>query len=257
MFDARCHVPMRGAQHLMLGEIKPISDNGPEAGMFGRLYRFVYVDKSATWFNVARHDEATSEELSRISLPDELRPNTEMFDFVFYPKGHSLYVNTRSGNKVNGKRHGIGIGQVLKLLKTLALLPAIEQRFGAVEITVLPDQEQLDRILSIHKLNKLVIEVSKPNPDELGQAQARVFDRLSGMKARKLKQELIAEKNESIAVDDDTRTLAKVPAFRLAGLGGGVISSQFTGRGLPSMWHGKLEQGFGVQTTEVRFALRQ
>jgi hypothetical protein len=196
----------------MLGELKPISDAGPEAGLFGRLYRFVHVDKNAPWFNVARHDEATSEEISKISLPDELRPNTEMFDFVFYPSGHSLYINTRSGNKVNGKRHNLGVGQVVKLLETLASLPAIEQRFGVVEITALPDKEQLERILSIHTLNKLVIEVSKPNPDELGKAQAKVFDRLSGMKARKLKQELVAERHESIAVDEDTRTLARVAA---------------------------------------------
>lgn len=212
MFAERRHVPMRGAQHLMFGEIRPISDSGPEDGLFGRLYRFVFIDRDASWFNVSRHDEATPEELSKINLPEELRPNTETFDFVFYPKGHSFYFNMRSGNKVNGKHHALGVGQVVKLLKTLAALPSIENRFGVAEITAFPAQEQLEKILSIHSLGKLLIEVSKPNPDELGQAQAKVFGRLAGMKARKLRQELVAEKNESIAVDDDTRTLAQVAA---------------------------------------------
>lgn len=250
MFNERRHVPMRGAQHLMLGELKPISDAGVDAGLFGRLYRFVHVDKDAPWFNVTRHDEATREELSRISLPDELRPNTETFDFVFYPRGHSFYINTRSGNRVNGKRHSIGVGQVVKLLKTLASLPAIEQRFGVVEITALPDQEQLERILSIHTLNKLVIEVSKPNPDELGQAQAKVFDRLSGMKARKLKQELLAERHESITVDDDTLTLARVAAGngKVVGYGYTLDNKKVEESTLAKPWTDRVPYDSDIQT---------
>lgn len=250
MFNLRLHVPMRGAQHLMLGELKPVSGDGSDGALFGRLYRFVHVDKDAPWFNVARHDEATSEELSSINLPDELRPNTETFDFVFYPKGHSFYINTRSGNRVNGKRHSIGVGQVVKLLKTLASISEIQQRFGVVDITAFPDQEQLEKILSIHNLNKLVIEVSKPNPDELGQAQAKVFDRLSGMKARKLKQELIAERYESITVDEDTRTLARVAAGngKVVGYGYTANNKKVEESTVAKPWTDRVQYDSDIQT---------
>lgn len=226
VFKSRTAIPGRGAQHLMIGELKSINDERPEEGMVGRIYRFVNIDKNAQWFNVVRHDDATPEEVDAIHFPDELRPNTETFDFVFYPKGHTLYVNMRSENKIEGKYHPIGVGQVLKLLKSLMSLPAIHKQFGAVDVTAIPDREQLERILSIHQLSKLVIEVTRPNPDELGKAQERVFARFERMNVRKVRQEITAEKKESITVDAETRELAEV-----ASMNGKVIGTGYTEKG--------------------------
>lgn len=250
MFSLMRHIPVRGAQHLMLGEIKPISDAGPEQGLFGRLYRFVHIDKGAAWFNVSRHDEATAEEVSKIILPEELRPNTETFDFVFYPKGHTLYLNMRSGNKIGGKHHTIGVGQVVKFFKVMSSIPEIENKFGAVDITALPDKFQLEKILSIHSLNRLIIEVSKPNPDELGKAQAKVFSRLSGMNTRKIKQELFSEKSESISLDDDALTLAKVAATngKVTGYGYTAVNKKVEESTVNKPWKDRILYDQDIQT---------
>lgn len=223
LFRSRRHIRVYGSLHLMLGELKPIDSTKGMTGLFGRLYRFVNIDKDAPWFNVAKHDEATEEELAQINLPDELRPNTEMFDFVFYPVGHTFYFNTRSGNKIDGKRGSLSPGQVAKLLVALTSLQPIEKKYGPVEVTTLPDKEQLEKILAIYSLKKLVIEVSKPNPDELGVAQAKVFNRLDKMKSRKIRQEIYAEKDASITLDEDSRTLAHV-----ASTNGKVVGSGYT-----------------------------
>lgn len=223
IFRSKRHVPVYGSLHLMMGELKPIDETNGMSGLFGRLYRFVNIDKDAPWFNVAKHDEATAEELAQINLPDELRPNTEMFDFVFYPVGHTFYFNMRSGNKIGGKKGNLGTGQVVKFLKTLTSLQPVQERFGPVDVTALPDQEQLEKILAIHSLQKLVIEVSKPNPDELGEAQAKVFGRLDKMKTRKIRQEIFAERHESIELDEETVTLARVAATN-----GKVVGSGYT-----------------------------
>lgn len=223
LFRSRRHVQVYSSLHLMLGELKPIDATNGMTGLFGRLYRFVDIDKDATWFNVDKHDEATEEELAQINLPDELRPNTEMFDFVFYPIGHTFYFNMRSGNKIRGKQGNLGPGQVVKLFKILTSLQPVQEKFGQVDITVLPDTAQLEKILAIHSLQKLVIEVSKPNPDELGEAEAKVFSRLEKMKSRKLRQEIFAEKHESIELDEDTKSLARVAATN-----GKVVGSGYT-----------------------------
>ena len=223
LFKIRRHIRVYGSQHLMLGELKPIDSVHGEIGLFGRLYRFVNIDKDSPWFNVAKHDEATEEEVKQIHLPDELRPNTEMFDFVFYTRGHTFYFNTRSGNKVDGKRGNLSPGQVAKFFAALTSYPLIQKKFGPVEVTTLPDKKQLEKILAIHSLRKLVIEVSKPNPDELGAAEKKVFDRLSKMNSRKIRQEIYAEKNESIRLDDDSKMLARVAATN-----GKVVGSGYT-----------------------------
>lgn len=208
-------VAIRGAQHLMLGELRARNIDNPEQGLFGRLYRFVHIDPHAPWLNVVRQGIATEDEVAGVSIPEELRPNAEMFDFVFYPHGHTLYFESKSTKK------SLSPGQVAKLLTTLFSDQQIIEEFGPVEVTVLPDRELLDQILSIHTLRKLIIEVSKPNPDELGDAQARVFGRMGRMNARRIKQEITAETDESIELDEDTREIARVAASNgwVAGIG--------------------------------------
>lgn len=211
-FDLRQSVSVRAAQHMMIGELRPYSENDPKQRLAGRIYRFLQIDKNAPWFNVARHDVATDDELRKINIPDELRPNTEMFDFVFYPHGHTLYFDTHSNAARASEQRTMSAGQVGKMLSTLFSHQEIVQEFGQVEVTVLPEQEQLERILSIYELRTLTIKVTRPNPDELGAAQARVFARLNNLKARQIKYELTAETGQSITPDDDTKQIALVAA---------------------------------------------
>ncbi|HJU70363.1 MAG TPA: DUF4747 family protein [Paucimonas sp.] len=211
-FDLRQTAAIRASQHMMIGELRLYSDNDPQHRLTGRIYRFLQIDKNAPWFNVARHDVATDAELRRINIPDELRPNTEMFDFVFYPRGHTLYFDTHSNAARASEQKTLSAGQVGKMLNILFSHVEILHEFGQVEVTVLPEREQLELILSIYQLNKLTIEVTRPNPDELGAAQARVFTRLGNLKARKAKYELTAESGESITPDDETKQIALVAA---------------------------------------------
>lgn len=206
VFKTGQSVAIRGDQHLMIGEMRYLNTDDPLQGLFGRLYRFIHIDKNAPWFNVEKNDVATEEELAQINIPDYLRPNCEMFDFVFYPRGHAFYLETKAG------QHSLSPGLATKMLRSLFASPEIVREFGQVDVNVFADKEQLDQILKIHELRRLIIEVSKPNADELGKAQAKVFGRLGSMNARKLKMEIVAESKESIELDTQLKTAAQVAA---------------------------------------------
>jgi|GEM_PF-994193 len=250
LFAQRHHVPVRGAQHLMLGELYPLHSSNPVQGFQGRLYRFIHIDKNAGWFDISRNDVATEQELEKVNLPDHLRPNTETYDFVFYPHGHRLYINTRSGKLVHNRYPMLSVGQVVKFLRALCSLNVVTESFGDVEITALPDQEHLEKILAIPQLRRLVIEVIKPNPDELSEAESEVFARFASMNVRKSKLELTAEKHESIVVDNDTRKLAQVGAVN-----GQVSGEGHTNSGRPvkestvaKPWRDQVAYNPGIQT---------
>ncbi|WP_199052936.1 DUF4747 family protein [Aquitalea sp. ASV15] len=206
VFHSGRSVAIRGDQHLMIGEMRYLNSDDPLQGLFGRLYRFVQIDKDAPWFNVEKNDVATEEELAQINIPENLRPNCEMFNFVFYPRGHAFYLENKSG------KHSLSPGFATKMLRALFADPEVVKEFGEVEVNVFADKEHLDKILRIHELRRLIIEVSKPNADELGKAQAKVYGRLGALNARKLKMEIVAENKESIALDEDLKTAAKVAA---------------------------------------------
>ncbi|UJB30298.1 DUF4747 family protein [Chromobacterium sp. Beijing] len=199
-------VAVRGDQHLMIGEMRYLNVDEPLQGLFGRLYRFIHIDKTAPWFNVAKNDVATKEEVAQINIPEHLRPNCEMFDFVFYPRGHAFYLETKAGQR------SLSPGLATKMLRSLFAVPEVVNKFGQVDVNVFADKGQLDHILKIHQLRRLIIEVSKPNADELGRAHEKVFGRLGAMKARKLKMEIIAESKESIELDAQIKIAAQVAA---------------------------------------------
>lgn len=204
LFAMKRPVTLRTTQKIMLGELLPLTRGQPTEGMFGRFYRFDQIDPESPWFNVVSHEAATDEEMAAVSIPSHLKPNLVTFDFVFFPQGHRLYFVSKYD------KYATSPGSIRKLFATLVEQESIVQRFGKVEITVLPDHHQLRRILSLHRLAKLTIDVIRPNPDDNSDEDEEVFRRLASQGARRVTQILTAEPRETIRPDRDTEVLARV-----------------------------------------------
>ena len=67
-------------------------------------------------------------------------------------------------------------------------------------------------MLSLPVLERLTIELKRPNPDDAGGERARWMKKLQKQHAQSLKTELVAVKGESIKPDEDTRSAAHVAA---------------------------------------------
>ncbi|MBU1215253.1 MAG: DUF4747 family protein [Gammaproteobacteria bacterium] len=214
-------VSIRTTQRLMIGELRPLSKSqGMIGGMFGRIYRFDQIDPDAPWFNVERNDVATVDEMAAIAIPDDLKPNLMMFDFIFYPHGHKFYFTSKHNKSTLSPQ------ALVKLFSYLFTAAKIVHEFGKVELTVIPDRAQLNKILSIPRLTKLTIDVIRPNPDDNTDDEEEVFRRLHAQSARRITQVLTAEPHESIKPDNDTALLAKVAAHN-----GKVVAIGYTTRG--------------------------
>ena len=205
LFSLKRPIAIRGTQFVMIGELERVDKEDPLKGISGKIYRFDHIDEQAPWFNVEDHSVAKPDEVAKVNIPKHLKPNLVMFDFVFFPRGHKMYIESRNSTKT------LAAGVVKKLLDSISLIPAIVKQFGSVEVTVLPDKESLETILRIHRLTKLVIDVKRPNPDDLGEKEdVRVFRRFKKMNTRRLEQVLTAEPGETIKPDEDIQLLARV-----------------------------------------------
>lgn len=202
----RMPVQIRGAQHIMLGELRFLDRDHPADGLFGRVYRFDHIDSDLPWFNLQRHEEATEEEMAAIAIPDNLVPNLVLFDFVFYPKGHALYFVSK------WDRHSLSPRSMCKLLEAVFASQDLFERFGRVDLTIMPDRQTLSRIMKLHRLAKLTIDVTRPNPDDNADDDEEVFDRMKNQGARRVVQVMTAESGESIKPDYETAQLARVAA---------------------------------------------
>jgi hypothetical protein len=151
-----------------------------------------------------RHEEATEDEMAAIAIPEDLVPNLVLFDFVFYPKGHALYFVSK------WDRHTLSPRSLCKMLEVVFRAQEIFGRFGKVDMTIMPDKQTLSRILKLHRLAKLTIDVSRPNPDDNAEDDDEVFERMRDQGARRMVQVMTAEAGESIKPDEVTAQLARV-----------------------------------------------
>lgn len=205
LYSLKRAIQIRGTQCLMIGEISRVNRDDPMEGLFGRIYRFDQIDPDAPWFNIEDHAVATDDEMAQVSIPSKLKPNLVMFDFAFFPNGHKLYMESRSGQK------NLSPISVKKLIDSLCKHPRIIQDFGKVEVTVLPDKEQLETIFRMYRLAKLVVDIRRPNPDDFGEDEEDVvFKRFEQLGARRLVEVVSAEPGDTIRPDDDLKMLARV-----------------------------------------------
>lgn len=172
----------------------------------GEIYRFVKVDADEPWFNTRTAKQATEKDVAAINIPDHLLAHLQRIPFVFLPDKHQLWFVSRD------RKNSLGPLVAERFLQKLFEIVAAQKQYPTVSVTALPDAETLKNLLSMHRLQKLIIEVKRPNPDDGAAAAQRTMQRLQRLHAKKETMELIADDDGSITPDDELKSYAEVAA---------------------------------------------
>jgi hypothetical protein len=88
----------------------------------------------------------------------------------------------------------------------------IQQRFGQIDVTLVPDMAVLDQILEA-PLRRLEMRIERTNPDDYDLATfERIEARLRANNAQREEVVLVPDSGEHLTPDDETRELARVAA---------------------------------------------
>lgn len=188
----------------MLGSVWLNDRTDPYPVLAGQIYRFIRLDPSQPWFNVESKDVATEDEMSKVSIPGNLLPNLRQIQFLFFPREHRLALITRS------QKNTMSVGAAKAFFERLFADSRLQEKYGPVSITVLPDKDRLAYVLQTPKMHKLTIEIVPPNPDDPDDEEAKVLEKLRRQNARRLTVQVDGQKNEPIEPDDDTKLYARV-----------------------------------------------
>jgi len=177
--------------------------------LYGRILVWAEIDTEGQWLNKEKNVEATLEEKQIIAeaLPENYEPNFRSFYFIFIESRHRLVFETRND-----------LGQHLAPSRSQRIFERLFDRFlpsdaPDVDVTPIPEDETLEKILRIPRLRRLEILLKRPNPDDVADDAERVLAALERQGARSQTIELIkAPKKKSLAPDDDTKKLAKIAA---------------------------------------------
>lgn len=204
---------------MFLGRLSTITDEKPLDGLAGEFYRFFNLDKKSAWMDVAARRALKRDEASQgvKNIPENLKPDASMFQFVFYPANHRLVFTLKGQyfeNSLTNPRSAPSISpdRMVSVLNQLFSDPIIEKKFGKVDITAEPRREKLDEILSLKRLQTLKIELTRPNPDDFEEIEQQLLKRLDDQNVDRQTIILHAATGKGIQVDPDTKKLAKVAA---------------------------------------------
>ncbi|HMI84649.1 MAG TPA: DUF4747 family protein [Polyangiaceae bacterium] len=192
------------------GRIGSIASNPDANGLhFGRLNTFVDFDLKKPWLNTDTDDIAGIEQVRAIQLPANLKPEYLPIEFAFHPGKHLLFIRAEKTGPTNLER----------VIFNLLNHPRVNRGEQRVNVTVVQEESALDRIFGIETLSRLRIVVSRPNPDDFEEFDARLKERLAEQSADQVTVELVG--TDGLEPDETTKALAYVALKNGSVLGSG------------------------------------
>ncbi|MDU0339565.1 DUF4747 family protein [Bosea rubneri] len=189
----------------------------------GRILIYANIDKDSPWLDIETGEELTEEDLDEISIPDKARPNFKSFIYVFDEKNHLLYFET-----VNEFGKGLGISTAYRAIARLLGEDRTSQLETAVEVTVVPEEDAVDRILNMPGLKRLFIRINAPNPEDFEDKKLEVLRDLEANHAKRVDLNYVkAAGAESLTPTEEVRQLAQIGAEN------GYVKGESNGDGQP------------------------
>lgn len=123
----------------------------------GTLSRFSIIDVGGDWFDVKGFGPASEEDLKKIQIPRNLRPNLISKPIYMDVNEHLISVMTYSVRK------SISPLQIEKYFRMIVSLPEVVTEFGAVQVDLFKDSSEIEALLGLETLKEVKIIVKRPN----------------------------------------------------------------------------------------------
>lgn len=204
IFDdaALSHVRFWGDLHATIS--KPIR---LEDGFFrGRIAIWTEIDTSEPAIKTDVLEEVDVRDLD-LSLPSNVGFNGRIFTFVFREEDHIAFVETKNDIGKN-----LSPSRAAKILQLLFSPEVLGVDAPMVEVTVIPDEDALKRILGLHYLRSIHMQIVRPNADDLD-----VQDILDGLVEQGAKSQTLhytaASGEGGLKLNERSKTQAETAAY--------------------------------------------
>ncbi|HHE3620746.1 TPA: DUF4747 family protein [Pasteurella multocida] len=189
-----------------IGELSTDKEYNGQRYFLGQIYKYAKIDINRDCLNTKTKKVATEEEKKALVVPKHLRPHFIKIPFLFIPKGHRFYIQTKH------KDDSFGITKAKKVLEKLVQNKKIFEKFGGIEITIQPDSQKVDELLNRKDIDKLILEIVRPNPDGIKGVEASLYKKMKKRNLKKQRIEYITVRDEHLNVDEELKMEARVAA---------------------------------------------
>lgn len=167
----------------------------PENGnVYGKFVKYTQVDPRKPWFSKRKRAAILDKDgkPEQVVSP-EFGPNYEKIPFLFHPVGHLLHFDTLK-KTISPRALSRALFEIFSSLDVFAL-------FGNINVTVVPEHDVMERILSLPHIRRIDVVWTQPNPDVPTDDAQEILDRFGGMNVGKSMQTFFASPHESSIPD--------------------------------------------------------
>lgn len=204
-YQLRYSVNIFGDQHgLLAGCFKLVRDQKEPGPITGDIFKYTSIDKTAQWFNIDTNDFATEDDVGVIYIPENLKPNSARFSYIFFPKEHLIfYEGYYDGNSFGPKN-------AERFFNRIFSHQSIIDKFGNISVTHIPAINKLSEALKIPVKERIEMVIKRPNPDSHAEAERKVMERMKARNVGIYEQKYKASRGESITMDEELETMAYI-----------------------------------------------
>lgn len=169
--------------------------------LHGRICVWTEIEKKEEWFNKETNSKASEKDKEQIVIPETLAPNYRYFYYAININRHVIIFETKNEirHSFNPKKARFFFIEAFNL----------GDSYPDVDVTLIPEEGTVDKILRMPKLRRLKIVVTKPNGEDLTDDFQQVMNEMNSQNAKTLTQELVkAPKVDSLKPNEETRKLA-------------------------------------------------
>lgn len=254
-YNLKTPIRTRGESYMILQSRGLKFVDGNETYIMGTIARFTELDIDGKWFDIEELDEANDEDLEDINIPENLRPNMKSYYYLFDTTKHKFIFEHY------GEAGILPTTQVETFLKTLFNHKKIKQVFGQIEVNVVSNLTSVEKLFSLATITKVQIEINRPNPDDLGDLEKKIEERLRNTNTRRIVEEYTVTPGQSIEADDYMKSMAQVSTIngytRVNGRDENGVSQKISTKEFPATEGIKYNPGESSPIVEFKRAARQ
>jgi len=164
-------------------------------GSFGR---YTYIDPHAPWWDSEERKALVDGEGNPLpQVRQGIGPNFKEIPFIFFLDWHILVFDISF----------ISPNQFFRGAQGVLAAWDIQEEFGAINLTVFPAVDALDKVLSLQQVRSIKFLLTIPNPDDLGDLEQEILDRMLTLGAGKTKQEYTSQQDSEIMPDSELKAV--------------------------------------------------
>ena len=201
VYRLKLPVNIHGDRYAMISMLDRSGEDSNEIS--GIITTFTRIETDGAWFDAENLKEATDNQVSQVSIPDNLFPNSAAFYFLLDTKEHRIYVQQYS----KGKQ--ITSNSLLAFFRKIADNLEILAKYNSAKVSIVQSTVGLEALFNLKKINEIKITILKPNSDIFADDfEAKVEAHLAETHAQKLVLTYDAEPGQSIVANKEIRAVS-------------------------------------------------